>query len=397
MYSVLEGKKMEEFKDKFIAFVDILGFEKLVEAADSGTGKSLSDLLKLTRKLGTPEDQKKFETRGAIVCPESACLQRDLDFQITQITDCVVVSSEISPAGAINLIDHCWQAVMELLDAGIMCRGYINRGRIYHEAGQFIGVGYQNAYHQEKTVTAFKRSADERGTPFVEVAPVVCDYVNGCGDECVKESFSRYVKTDAGVTALFPFQRLQHSFAIGGRDDEFDPAEHRASNQNMRTYINDLSQRINSFVNKSDPKAVRKAAHYIEALNEQLQRCNWIDNLINMLNTPSLRRTPRIEQDDRTAIEGIKKIRDLPHWPPTVWRTAKYEALPQATALGCRVEDVIMPMITSNYVTLEIKYNNKIYAAHLVVPKQLKDRVGSTLIFSSKDLTVAELGEVELM
>jgi hypothetical protein len=48
-------------------------------------------------------------------------------------------------------------------------------------------------------------------------------------------------------------------------------------------------------------------------------------------------------------------------------------------------------------VTLEIKYNNKIYAAHLVVPKQLKDRVGSTLIFSSKDLTVAELGEVELM
>ena len=176
-----------EFKEKFIGFVDILGFKELVQASEGGTGKPLLELLEMLKKLGSLEDRKQFNKYGPTICPESTYVKRDLDFQLTQVTDCVIVSSEVSPAGVINLINHCWDVVIKLLKEGIMCRGYITRGSIYHTDTQFLGSGYQEAY--EKEVTAFKCEADERGTPFVEVDPVVCNYVRNSDDECVKKCF----------------------------------------------------------------------------------------------------------------------------------------------------------------------------------------------------------------
>ena len=88
-----------DFKDKFIGFVDILGFKKFVEAAEAGTGMSLAELLELLRELGTVDDRRNLEKYGPTICPTSAYRQRDLDFRLTQISDCVVVSTEVSPAG----------------------------------------------------------------------------------------------------------------------------------------------------------------------------------------------------------------------------------------------------------------------------------------------------------
>jgi hypothetical protein len=147
-----------EFKDKFIGFVDILGWKKLEEAAKAGTGLSLTQLREALEELGTPEDQKRFETHGPVICPGSSYVRRDLNFRLTQFTDCVVVSTEVSPAGVINVISHCWVAVIQLLlIKGIMCRGYITRGPIHHTDTPPNGPGCQEAYAKEKQVTAFKR------------------------------------------------------------------------------------------------------------------------------------------------------------------------------------------------------------------------------------------------
>ena len=40
------------------------------------------------------------------------------------------------------------------------------------------------------------------------------------------------------------------------------------------------------FVDESDPKAVKKAEHYIEALNAQLAVCNKTDEMIDMFSSP---------------------------------------------------------------------------------------------------------------
>lgn len=271
-----------EFKDKFIGFIDILGFKNLVNSAECGNGISLPDLLKITKKLGSSEDRNHLIKYGPTTCPQSLFLQRNLDFQITQILDCVVVSVEISPAGVINLIGHGWKALIKLLQDGIMCRGYITRGMIYHTEKELVGSGYQKAYAKEKEVTAFKREADERGTPFVEVDPVVCNYVKNNGDECIKKMFSRYVKQEKEITALFPFKRLCHSFAI---THDLNPEKERKSNKNLRQWIKNFKDRIMRYVDESNPSAVKKAQHYIDALNAQLSICDETDDFINTLNS----------------------------------------------------------------------------------------------------------------
>lgn len=274
------------FKEKFIGFMDILGFKKLVEVAEKGTGMPLVELLKIVNELGTPEDRMKFVKYGPTTCPESRYVQRDLDFKITQISDCVVVSSEVSPAGVINLVNYCWGAVIKLMTKGIMCRGYITRGPVYHTDTQVIGTGYQEAYRKESLVTAFKREADERGTPFVEVDPVICDYVRNHSDSCVKEMFSRYVKEDGTATALFPFQRLQHSFIIGDwHGHKFNPERERESNNNILLMIQKMKENVMALVDRSKPDAIRKAEHYITALDAQLDVCKETDEAIDMLCT----------------------------------------------------------------------------------------------------------------
>jgi len=135
-------------------------------------------------------------------------------------------------------------------------------------------------------VTAFKREANERGTPFVEVDPAVCDYVRNHGDSCVKEMFSRYVKTDGEVTALFPFQRLEHSFIIAGFGYTFDPEQEKRSNQNVRLMIENLKERVMALVDRSNLNAVSKAEHYIAALDVQLEVCARTDEMINLLCSP---------------------------------------------------------------------------------------------------------------
>lgn len=275
-----------EFKDKFVGFVDVLGFTKMVEAAEAGTGMSLPALREMLKELGKPEDRDHFGEYGPTVCPHSAYIRRDLDFQVTQVSDCVIVSTEVSPGGAINLVNHCWRAVIKLLTKGIMVRGYITRGSIYHEGSDFMGSGYNQALAKERDVKAFKRTAEERGTPFVEVDAAVCDYVRDHGDSCVKEMFPRYVKGDGAVTAIFPFQRLAHQFVIGGFGQPFEPEKEKLSNENLRQALRNFKERVNSLVDTSNASAVSKAEHYIAALDDQLRMCDETDRMIDMLSAP---------------------------------------------------------------------------------------------------------------
>lgn len=274
-----------EFSEKFVAFVDVLGFKGMVEASEAGQGKSLSEILEYLAVLGTPEDEQKLRRKGAF-CPESQCKRTDLDFKITQISDCVIVSSELSPKGLINLVGHCWAAVTELLTKGIMCRGYITKGNVHHEESQVIGTAYQQAFANESRVSAFKIDADEYGTPFVEVDPGVCEFVTASKDRCVQEMFSRMTKTEEGTTALFPFQAFSHSFAIGGIGSEFDADKELKSNENMRKQIILLKDRLSAHVDPSNDRAVKKLRHYIKALDSQVTVCDQTEDMIRDLCRP---------------------------------------------------------------------------------------------------------------
>lgn len=270
-----------QFKEKFIAFIDILGYKQMVLSSENGTGMPLDELIQITKLLGVSKEHGKCR-----ICPQSTYIQRDFDFKINQVSDCVIISSEISPASIINLVCHCNGVVDKLLIKGIMCRGYITKGKIYHDGEHFIGSGYHEVLSKEKEVCAFKREADERGTPYVEVDRIVCDYVSEFGDACVNKMFSRVVKADGTITVLFPFKQLYNAYRIGGYGNKFDPNIVKQDNDNIRQLIKVLKERLMSFVDINKPIAVQKATHYINALDAQLAACDEQDKMIDKLCAP---------------------------------------------------------------------------------------------------------------
>ncbi len=273
-----------DFKEKFVAYIDILGFENMVESAEVGEGRSLPELLEVVKQLGTLENRRAFAEDGPHICPNAPRVQKNLDFRVTQISDCAVISSEISPASIVNLVHHCGAVVIKLLKKGILCRGYITLGRIYHTDTQVIGTGYMQAAKQERKVVAFSTDPQDEGTPFIEVDQAVCDYVAKCGDACVQEMFARQVETSGPVTAIFPFKKLVRMYGIA---TQLILAEKRKEAvQNLRGQIGHLKSRVLANANEGNPTAMKKIQHYVAVLDQQLAVCDEVDDDIDWLESP---------------------------------------------------------------------------------------------------------------
>ena len=70
--------------------------------------------------MGSAIDRDLFSKHGPTSCPLAPYLSKDLNFRHTRISDGVVVSVEVSPAGLINLVHHCfWIAINTYSGSGV--------------------------------------------------------------------------------------------------------------------------------------------------------------------------------------------------------------------------------------------------------------------------------------
>lgn len=276
-----------QFRDKFVAFVDILGFKSRVEAAEGGSGDRLSDLLAICAELECKSHVQSIAAYGPIICPESRHESRDLDYRVTQISDCAIISTEISPAGIINLIEHISQSIIGLLEFGVMVRGYVTRGSIFHKHEQFIGAGYQNALTGEKSVRAFRMSENDGATPFVEVDPRVVRYIREETDACVAEMFERMARVDStnDVTVLFPFQQLTN---VAGANIS-EPEKCKRSLDIVRIWIGSYKEKINFQAPTSDEVVNQKSKYYMKILDDLLAECDEIENFLKIMKEPAVK------------------------------------------------------------------------------------------------------------
>lgn len=269
---------MKKYTEKYVAFIDILGFKNMV-ASSSATGKpSIEELEKLQSILRNEQDQRFYKTSGAEIAPCSKHIQKDLNFVVSQVSDCAIVSAEVSPAGIINLIKFCWKIVLQLLEKGVLCRGYITKGNIYHEGSQFIGQAYNEAYINESKVSFMKEENEKKAPPFVEINSTICEYVEKETDEVVRMMFHRFTRTEDGLTAIFPFQ------LIYSQDIMSDFA--KESNNNVRQLLLFYKDKILENAKNADNSAMQKINHYIRALDKQLELCEKLDRDIDVMNMP---------------------------------------------------------------------------------------------------------------
>ncbi len=259
------------YEEKVIAFVDILGFRELVRQSEAGVeGAPNPDaIVALARHLGSAQDRERIRADGPLVCPGSPYRRRDLAFEITQVSDCVVVSAEVSPSGVIHVLNHCFGAAIMIFRAGFLCRGYVTRGKIVHTDQHFFGTGYVRAYEHERKVSVFQKGEDDGGTPFIEIDPAVCRYVAEEGDECVRTMFGRMVETDEHGTAISPFPALKKIPATVVRRD-FDPLQWKEKVEMSRRHLlRDLSVLERAEQNAS-PRGRAKIEHFKAKIREVL-------------------------------------------------------------------------------------------------------------------------------
>ena len=260
-------------KDKFIAFVDILGFSRIVEELQEGGG-GLGRAFDLIEALGSPEGKNKFAAYGPTLCPGSRHNEKTLDFEITQISDCVIVSTEVSPAGAINLVGHCCGIALKLMSKGALCRGKITRGHVYHADNQVVGVAYQQAVSGEKYTRFLRADESEIGTPFIEIDDTVVSYVRDETDNCVREMFRRVTRSDGEYTAIYPFTAMENKpFTTVHPAFDFDPEKWLASVRlSMKMHLARIATFEAALERTNDPKARQKISHYLKGLQPRVER-----------------------------------------------------------------------------------------------------------------------------
>ncbi len=267
---------MVEFKNKFIGFVDILGWKNLVERSEKKIDVTLDDLISYINAFTTSKTAGLSSNYQHTICPNSENLSNNLDFQKTQVSDCAILSCEKSPAGIIALIKECHAIAYNLLCHGIMCRGYIATGNVLHaERNKIIGTGYQYAIEMEKKF----------GIPFVGIDPKVDEFIEYHTDQCVQKTYYSLVLKNKNFIALFPFRDLSDSFIIGSfMGIPFDIEEHKNSNQKTRIFIKKVINLLTEHTDIKKENAVEKTKVYIQELIKELIGCQETDDLLNELN-----------------------------------------------------------------------------------------------------------------
>lgn len=263
-------------KEKFVAFIDILGFSVMVEKAEAA-GEDLSDILNLVAALGSAADASKFAASGPTTCPGSTYVDKSLDFVVTQISDCVIISAEVSPAGIVNLVNHCFGIALKLISLGAQCRGAITRGQVHHSPEQVIGVAYQKAVTGEKSTRVLRAGEAEVGTPFIQLDEAVVAYIRDETDECVREMIGRVTISDGEYTAIYPFKALiDKPFKTLLPGLPFDPGDWLASVRRSLGYRRATMATFQAALDGAEDERVRqKIRHYLTglaALIEQLER-----------------------------------------------------------------------------------------------------------------------------
>lgn len=138
-----EAEKFREslcYKNKLVAFLDVLGWRKAIEKSenDSELTKNLGLSLQM---LVSQENMAKWQRENKFPG----------DFQISQFSDCFVLSVEPNRIGESYLISSLQMTINHFLTNGFLVRGAIVQGNIYHEGGMVYGPALISAYDLEQT------------------------------------------------------------------------------------------------------------------------------------------------------------------------------------------------------------------------------------------------------
>ena len=152
-----------KFKNRAVAFIDILGFKSIVNAAEQSESKlvELEQLIDILENA-IPEFDEMVDER----------IPKELIPKYIYISDSIILSAPLTSSempryrGLTILVMRIIQLSHVLLSKGYLIRGGVSVGSVWHTDSNIIGAAYQDAYQIEaKTLV-----------PRVELSPSAKEY-----------------------------------------------------------------------------------------------------------------------------------------------------------------------------------------------------------------------------
>lgn len=166
--------ELEGYENRFVAFIDILGFKELInsiENKDKYSDKTLDRIKSILNFLHS----ESLESNGQHDLPiyekvGDVLIEKELgDPRISYISDCVIISTEGTFEGFKSLCNKITKFSTDIACDGIFIRGAITYGQLYHHGPILFGSAYQNAYKLESTYA---------NSPRVIIDKIVFDILN---------------------------------------------------------------------------------------------------------------------------------------------------------------------------------------------------------------------------
>jgi hypothetical protein len=139
------------YTQRFVAFLDILGFSDIVR-------KSGKDVI----SFRADELAKALTVIGSHVSNLDKSLGDDFRFQ--SFSDSIVMSSVANDAGLAHLMNEIAKLTIRLLMNGMLIRGAVAKGLLYHNGDVMFGPAFLDSYHIESTISRFPRVILSRET-----------------------------------------------------------------------------------------------------------------------------------------------------------------------------------------------------------------------------------------
>lgn len=171
-----------EYEDRYVAFVDILGFANIVEASR----RAPEHIGRLHRALSQLSNRAQEGRSGAHAVEASS------------FSDTVVVSAPISVEGLLVIFDAVSGFTADLLSMNMLLRGAVVKGKLLHSERAIFGPALVHAYHLESTVSFHPRVMVDNS--------VLNDIDEFSKDDRYKTKLAEFVVTDHhDVAYLSPF------------------------------------------------------------------------------------------------------------------------------------------------------------------------------------------------
>jgi len=130
------------YVDRYCAFIDILGFQRLI-AGLKGTDEQFLALREALKKVHAPVGQP--------------TVSWTIDFRAQSISDAVTISTLATDGGLVRLFQVIEALAVDLLKEGYFIRGALTKGKLYHNDTTVFGEALIRAYELENTVARYPR------------------------------------------------------------------------------------------------------------------------------------------------------------------------------------------------------------------------------------------------